>query len=215
MNDYASHKGQFWRADPPVHSAHTSPSPPAKPETGDRGGLTAEQVIEQVQSAAQILKHRLEEHFQEFGLNEIRYTVLRIVHHSSPHGCSQTDLAETVQQSESSISTLVERMRADNLVYRLRSKLDRRKRVLILTERGQAILHHIEHCHSERLEQMLQQFDQAQRAELHRLLQQLIDYLTPALPEAPSANSAPIAPPHLDRSAAPMRRAESLPGEAD
>lgn len=200
MAGFSSPSGQFWRADTP-----TSPPVGNTPADGHAHPnlplVRADALIEQLQAAAQVLKNRLADHFQEFGLNEIRYTVMKLVRGSSPHGCSQTDLAEAVQQSESSISTLVERMRADNLIYRLRSKLDRRKRVLILTERGQAVLQHLEKCHSERLEKMLARFAAAEREELSRLLQQFIDHLSPSTesPSAPITGSAPIAAPHMGR----------------
>ena len=153
--------GQFWRADQPSHplgfdrSQEISSDPNPTPE---HASIPAGELIEQIQRAAQLLKNRLADHFQSFGLNEIRYTVINMVQESSPHGCSQTDLADALSQSESSISTLVERMRSDNLIYRLRSKIDRRKRVLILTEHGHKILHQIEDCHTQRLEQMMKNF---------------------------------------------------------
>ena len=200
MSGLDSPSGQYWRADQPSHPLGADrsaelPSELRPPEECKR--LPAEQLIDQIQRAAQILKSRLAEHFQTFGLNEIRYSVMRMVHDSAPHGCAQTDLADALNQSESSISTLVERMRTDNLIYRLRSKLDRRKRVLILTERGQSILQQIEQCHAERLEQMMKNFRPEQRVELSQLLDELLSHL-----EAKSKSTAPepaaqVKPPHL------------------
>jgi DNA-binding MarR family transcriptional regulator len=200
MSGLDSPSGQYWRADQPSHplgsdrsaefSSDEHPSPQSE-------RLPAEQLIDQIQRAAQILKNRLAEHFQTFGLNEIRYSVIRMVHEAAPHGCSQTDLADALDQSESSISTLVERMRTDNLIYRLRSKLDRRKRVLILTERGQSILQQIEQCHAERLEQMMKNFGPEQRLRLSQLLDELLSHLDVKSPSDPPETAAQVKPPHL------------------
>ena len=199
MSGLDSPSGQYWRADRPSHplgsersaeiSSNEHPSPQSAP-------VPAEKLIDQIQRAAQILKNRLAEHFQTFGLNEIRYSVIKMVHEAAPHGCSQTDLADALSQSESSISTLVERMRSDNLVYRLRSKLDRRKRVLILTERGQSILQQIEQCHAERLEQMMRNFGPQQRIQLGQLLEELLSHLDVKSKSDP-AEAAQVKPPHL------------------
>jgi DNA-binding MarR family transcriptional regulator len=211
MTSFSSPSGQFWRADPPVHDSRSDGTPLPAIDLPP-GAVPAERLIDQLQSAAQVLSLRLAEHFQEFGLNEIRYSVMRIVASRSPHGCSQTDLAESIHQSESSVSTLVERMRSDNLVYRLRSKLDRRKRVLILTERGQAVLQHIQRCHAERLERMLSRFEQHERRDLSRLLQQFIDHLTMRASEAGERSSAAPAS-HLQRVPSPAERAAADRGE--
>ena len=191
MAGNSSSSDQNWHAHNPVSSLRSEPSV-------TRSAISAEQVVERLQTAAQCLKTRLAEHFQKFDLNEVRFSVLNLVHASSPRGCSQTDLAENLDQSESSISTLVERMRSDELLYRLRSKIDRRKRVLILTERGQFVLQRIKSCHRQLLEQMLQNFSETQRIELIRLLTELTGYLntTEQVENAPQT-SREIPAPHI------------------
>lgn len=210
MNGFSSQSGQFWRADPPAQPQRGQEPAAASPRREESRDCSADVLIDLLQETALILKSRMAEHFSEFGLNEIRYTVLKIVHAASPHGCSQTNLAEELKQSESSISTLVERMRTDNLLYRLRSKLDRRKRVLILTERGQAILYRIERCHAERLEQMLREFPDEQRQELRRLLMRLNSHLQSA---AEAEAGVPLPAPHVLEGTRRAQTAETLPSE--
>lgn len=213
MSGLDSPSGQYWRADQPSHplgSDRSGEFSSTERPTPERERLPAEQLIDQIQRAAQILKNRLAEHFQTFGLNEIRYSVIKMVHEASPHGCSQTDLADALSQSESSISTLVERMRTDNLVYRLRSKLDRRKRVLILTERGQSILQQIEQCHAERLEQMMRNFGPEQRLRLSQLLEELLSHLDARSRPGHTEAAAQVKPPHLLQ---PRSETAKPPGE--
>lgn len=70
------------------------------------------------------------------GLNEARFQVLAAIHRRGRDGCSQTELAGHLLQSESNLSTLLERMRLDGLVVRERSATDRRRSVIRLTECG-------------------------------------------------------------------------------
>ena len=209
MSGNDSSSGQFWRADQPSHPLGVDPTQEISSDSGsspEHGPIPAGELIDQIQKAAHVLKTRLSDHFHSFGLNEIRYTVIKMVQNAAPHGCSQTDLADALEQSESSISTLVERMRTDNLIYRLRSKLDRRKRVLILTERGQSILKQVEECHEERLEQMMYKFGPEQRAALNDLLKQLMTHLVsrPSVPGQDAGHG--LKAPHLSQSRADAKQ---------
>ena len=84
---------------------------------------------------------------------------MRTIQNAAESGCSQADLAEYLQQSESSISTLIDRMRSDNLLYRLPSTTDRRKKVLKLSDRGRELLGAIAACHEERMRNLLEQIN--------------------------------------------------------
>ncbi|MCH7687047.1 MAG: winged helix-turn-helix transcriptional regulator [Planctomycetes bacterium] len=133
----------------------------------------ASHVVAEILKAAHRLRSTLSTHFSEFGLTDVRFAVLQIIRDSAPDGCSQSRLAEELDQSESSISTLVERMRSSHLLYRLRSKLDRRKRVLILTERSRDLLENAETCHDERMASLLSCFSAEQLEQFSSLLQQI------------------------------------------
>src|SRR5579872_6757805 len=134
-----------------VHWSETGPSPWRAPLISAK---PAEIVAEVLRSAHRI-RGVLASHFAEFGLSDARFTVLQIVRDSLPRGCTQTELAERLQQSESSVSTLVDRMRAADLLYRLRSKSDRRKCLLVLTDHARETLDKLEACHHERMAELL------------------------------------------------------------
>ena len=102
--------------------------------------ILAAEVIDQTLRLATGLRSRLADALGRAGLNESRLTVLRIVAARGPHGCSQIELARGLSQVESSISTLVDRMKADRLLLRMRSKEDRRKSFLLLTDEGRSAL---------------------------------------------------------------------------
>jgi DNA-binding MarR family transcriptional regulator len=74
------------------------------------------------------------------GLNESRYNVLDALRAIPGQTSTQTDLAARLLQSESNLSTLLDRMRSDGLISRTRSDRDRRKSLIGLTAAGREAL---------------------------------------------------------------------------
>jgi DNA-binding MarR family transcriptional regulator len=157
-----------------VHWTEVGPSPW---RTAAANAKPAEIVAEILRSAHRI-RGVLAAHFAEFGLSDARFAVLQIVRQSLPRGCTQTELAERLQQSESSISTLVDRMRAADLLYRLRSKSDRRKCLLVLTDHARDVMEKLERCHNERMAELLSCYQSDQLREMAGLLKVLDAELT-------------------------------------
>ncbi|MGH9174497.1 MAG: MarR family winged helix-turn-helix transcriptional regulator [Vicinamibacterales bacterium] len=120
--------------------------------------------------AAQGVRGHLNTRLGAFGLNDVRFAVLRRVATAAPDECSQVELAGELQQSESSVSTLVDRMRADGLLYRVRSRSDRRKWVLMLTDLGRERLAQGQHCLTTRGPEILEPLTREQIAHVSALL---------------------------------------------
>lgn len=168
---------EFPQVSPSVSSGPQSAERPTPPR--------AAAIVDDLLRAAHRLRGLLANHFAEFGLTDVRYAVLQFVNRSAPQGCSQAELATELAQSESSVCTLVERMRHSGLLYRLRSKADRRKRVLMLTEQGRQVLDAVEQCHGERTTALLSGLSDEQLETLARLLDLLVEELSqPASSEA-------------------------------
>ncbi|MEO1993726.1 MAG: MarR family winged helix-turn-helix transcriptional regulator [Planctomycetaceae bacterium] len=127
-----------------------------------RSQTSATELIDTILRTAHLLRGVLADHFAEFGLSNVRYSVMKMVEADNTGGCSQAKLAGHLKQSESSISTLVDRMRSDALLYRLPSQTDRRKKVLMLTEKGRGLLRAIDGCHETRMRELLQDIDAEQ-----------------------------------------------------
>jgi DNA-binding MarR family transcriptional regulator len=133
------------------------------------------EIVSAILRAAGKLRGLLSIRLAEFGLNDVRFSALEIVERSSAEGgCSQTELAERMEQSESSISTLVDRMRTSRLLYRLRSKADKRRRVLMLTEQGRDMLMRAREAHASHMEELFRGFDGGQRESFGKLLDDLV-----------------------------------------
>lgn len=146
----------------------TSETPPTESEK-----LSAD-IVNRVLKAAHRLRSVLSGHFAEFDLSDVRFAVLRFLHDSEPAGCTQSELAQRLDQSESSISTLVKRMRDSGLLYRLRSTIDKRKWALKLTESGRTHFESAQTCHEKRMGELLDGFFEAELQLLAQLLDKLV-----------------------------------------
>ncbi|NOX55431.1 MAG: MarR family transcriptional regulator, partial [Planctomycetes bacterium] len=158
----------------------------AESPSGESDGA-ASRLAANLLRAAQLLRTALNDHLADFGLNDARYVVLVEVDRCGPNGCTQTELAERLRQSESNICTLVERMRQDGWLYRHRAKSDRRKRILRPTERARETLVRIRACHEQRLRRLLSGLSTEEQWRLSELLRWLCDCLEVRLDEAGTA----------------------------
>lgn len=147
------------------------------PHQDDPRDEAAARLVENLLEISQKLRGVLQQHYAEFDLNEVRYTVLQFINQTREAGCSQAELADKLQQSESSVSTLIERMKNSDLIYPLRSKQDRRKRILVLTEHGRELLQRIEQCHASRMRVLLDKLQLAHGHELEAAVQELNEKL--------------------------------------
>lgn len=85
---------------------------------------------------AECLEAALLECTADAGLNESRYRVLDALHRHTRGECSQAELAVKLLQSESNLSTLLDRMGVDGLITRTRSQTDRRRSLIRLAPAG-------------------------------------------------------------------------------
>lgn len=169
---------------------HSQPTHTETPQSAseqpaiDPASLPAEQsqvevqIVENVMRAAHRLRAILNSHLGQFELTDIRYAVLQAIRETASNGCSQKDLSDRLNQTESSISTLIERMRQSGLLYRLPSTVDRRRKVLLLSELGRETLAKAEEFHSRRMAALLTCFNSNERVTFSRLLKTWVDELT-------------------------------------
>ena len=101
-------------------------------------------LVDSLLRVSQIVRLRFNDWLGRFELTDGRLAVLEAMSRFGETGLSQSDLAERLGQSESNVSTLIERMSRDGLVSRCRSESDRRKRVLSLTAEGRSKLASVE-----------------------------------------------------------------------
>lgn len=136
--------------------------------------ITPSQWVSRVLLAGERLRHVLDQCDTDCELNGPRVEVLETVALSGLHGCSQTELAVALGAAESSVSTLVERMRRDGLLLRMRSRTDRRRSVLLVTEVGQQRLTAALNSRNRLLSQWIDRISAADQSQLSALLDRLL-----------------------------------------
>ncbi len=136
---------------------------------------TASETLDCLLRVASLIRLRLGEFLDQFKLTEVRYSVLASLSSAGAMGLSQSELAERLMQSESNVSTLIERMAQDGLVDRLRSHADRRKRVLLLSAAGATLVERVEAAKSHWSVRQLQGVPADDRSTLGVLLGQLAE----------------------------------------
>ena len=136
------------------------------------------EIVDNVMRAAHRLRAILNSHLGQFELTDIRYAVLQAIRETASNGCSQKDLSDRLNQTESSISTLIERMRQSGLLYRLPSTVDRRRKVLLLSELGRETLVKAEEFHARRMAALLTCFNSEECTTFGQLLRRWVVELT-------------------------------------
>lgn len=151
-------------------------------------------LIEGLLRLSQIVRLRFNDWLSDFNLNDGRHSVLVALSRSGDFGCSQAEMADKLCQSESNVSTLIERMERDGLVSRSRSEADRRKRVLRITSEGLKTLSAVDAKRSIWATRLLQGVPTTDVPDLALLLQRLGSSLdrTFAIPQSMSTASRPL-----------------------
>ncbi|HTI51219.1 MAG TPA: MarR family transcriptional regulator, partial [Planctomycetaceae bacterium] len=143
--------------------------------------------------AAECLAAALLDCTTEAGLNEARYRVLAALHRRAGGECSQSELAELLLQSESNLSTLLERMSADGLLSRTRSQTDRRRSLIRMTPPGLGALERAERARGATLARLMREFAPQETEQLVFGLRRLISELENALDVAVRRRGGSIA----------------------
>jgi DNA-binding MarR family transcriptional regulator len=147
--------------------------PPDELRTSSSAGL-----IQRLLAAAQGLERRFDDCFAPLGLNLTRAEVLAFVARHGSDGCSQTDLAAALRLSESNICTLIERMRVDGWLLRMRSSVDRRKSIVVLSPRGLDVMDQLLESRRQQSATLLGTLEIGQLQTLNQLLDAVLASLT-------------------------------------
>ena len=152
-----------------IGPARDVPAPDLSP-----ADAAANRVLDTLMKLGHRVRGVLDARFSPMKMTDARYMALRVVQDSAPEGCTQAKLAAALGQCESSVSTLVERMRTGKLVYRLHPKSDRRKRVLLLTDLGREALEHAEAARAEAAKELCDALTHEERDHLCEALGRLL-----------------------------------------
>ncbi|MBX3442403.1 MAG: MarR family transcriptional regulator [Planctomyces sp.] len=144
-------------------------------------------LVRRLLSGARELERRLDHGFADNGLNLTRADVLDCVHAHGEQGCAQTDLAASLRLSESNICTLIERMRSDGWLFRMRSATDRRRSVVVLSPRGAEVASQLHQLRASNAERWLAGLTGGELHDLNQLLDRLLSVLRVSPPSGAGA----------------------------
>ena len=161
----------------------------ADPALNENSKSNSTTLLDALLRVSQIVRVRFNEWLAEFDLNDGRYTVLQTLAKAGSNGLSQAELAERLAQSESNISTLIERMQRDGLVDRSRSDADRRKRVLLVSTVGRSMLNNVDEQRSRWSARLFKEMSSSNSVQLESLLNQLGQFLNSASTEDRNSDS--------------------------
>lgn len=130
-------------------------------------------LVQEILSLAERLRRQLDAPCEARGVGGSRFAILETIHESGEYGCSQTELASRLALSGSNVSALVESLRKAGLLYRFRSKRDRRRSVLLLSDDGRGLVTLLADVRETVAASFMDKFAARKIGELRRLLGEL------------------------------------------
>lgn len=106
---------------------------------------------------ASCLKKRASEFFQPFGLTDVQFNALMLLHHQSgpEAGLSQAQLSDMMLVNRANTTSLIDRMEKAGLVVRTPSPSDRRYNIIKLTARGKKLLAKVEPLYAKQVKKIM------------------------------------------------------------
>ena len=114
------------------------------------------------------LTSRIHRHLHDDNLTVSQFAVLEAIYHLGP--LSQGELVHKILKSNANLTTVVDSLERKSLVLRKRSKEDRRRVTVHLTESGKTLISRVFPRHAEIVAEELKFLDAAEQAELAEIL---------------------------------------------
>ena len=153
-------------------------------ELGLRKGfahLPHETLLSLYYTAAQ-LKKTADAFFREYGLTDVQFNLLMLLHHQAEpgEGLTQVDLSRMMLVNRANITGLVDRMEKAGLVERRAVPGDRRYNTIVMTPHGKKLLTKVENDYRRTIEGLLGGITQAEMRQLTDLLGRVREHLSDA-----------------------------------
>ncbi len=106
---------------------------------------------------ASCIKKTASEFFSQYGLTDVQFNVLALLHYQSTpgDGLTQAQLSEMMLVNRANITSLIDRMEKAELVCRTDDKTDRRANIIISTEKGQKLFAQVQPLYQEKIRQTM------------------------------------------------------------
>jgi len=124
---------------------------------------------------ASLLKKRADVFFRAFGLTDVQFNVLMLLHYQGgpDSGLSQARLSDMMLVNRANITTLIDRMEKTSLVMRTSVSGDRRTNIIKLTAKGKRLFEKAEPLYEEMVKQIMSGFNQSEQKKLITVLEKV------------------------------------------
>lgn len=121
------------------------------------------------------LKKQADEFFRGFGLTDVQFNVMMLLHYQSgpEGGLSQAKLSDMMLVNRANITSLTDRMEKAELVVRTASADDRRYNIIKMTRRGRRLFGRVEPLYAKRIQKIMTPFKQAEQKRLVSMLERI------------------------------------------
>jgi len=129
---------------------------------------------------ASCLKKRADEFFRGFGLTDVQFNVMMLLHYQSgpEEGLSQAQISDMMLVNRANITSLIDRMEKARLVVRTASPDDRRYNIVKMTGRGKRLFEKVEPLYAKQVKEIMAVFKEAEEKKLIGMLEKIRSELT-------------------------------------
>jgi MarR family 2-MHQ and catechol resistance regulon transcriptional repressor len=133
--------------------------------------LRAHEALLNIYYTASCLKKRAGEFLQRFGLTDVQFNLMMLLHYQSSvgGGISQTGLSAMMLVNRADITSLVDRMEKSGLVVRTTRPEDRRYNVVKLSPYGRKLLAQVEPLYAREVKKIMDTFTNAEQQRLIKM----------------------------------------------
>jgi DNA-binding MarR family transcriptional regulator len=124
---------------------------------------------------ANLLKKRADAFFKTFGLTDVQFNVMTLLHHhSGPEGgLSQAQLSDKMLVNRANITSLIDRMEKAGLVVRAAHSKDRRFNIIKLTQKGVKLFARVKPHYLEQIRQVMSGAAKSEQKKLITVLEKV------------------------------------------
>lgn len=124
---------------------------------------------------ASCLKKRADEFFRTFGLTDVQFNVMMLLHHQSgpEEGLSQARLSDMMLVNRANTTALIDRMEKSGLVVRTAAPDDRRYNIVKLTSRGKKLFARVEPLYAKQFQEIMSALKESEQKVLIRVLESI------------------------------------------
>ena len=130
-----------------------------KQELGLKRGyvVPAHEALLNIYYTASMMKKRADVFFGQFGLTDVQYNMLALLHYESGDlgGLSQAQLSDMMLVTRANITSLVDRMEKAQLVRRTAHANDRRYNIVKLTTKGRKLYEKVEPVYMQKIRDLM------------------------------------------------------------